>query len=61
MLHWTCRCRSLLCILNTTGRVVIEAEVPSKPTALAAFIHTHAPSCVRVGLESGPTASKGEG
>ncbi len=48
--------KSAVCILNTSGRVVIEAEVPSEPAALAAFIHTHAPSCVRVGLESGPTS-----
>ena len=31
--------------------MIIEAEVPSDPTALIAFINTHAPSVIRIGLE----------
>ena len=48
--------KTAVCILNGTGRVIIEAEVPSEPTALIAFINTHAPSVIRIGLESGPTS-----
>src|ERR1700759_2001220 len=48
--------KTSVCILNGTGRVIIEAEVPSEPTALIAFIKTHAPFVIRIGLESGPTS-----
>src|SRR5271156_3554146 len=48
--------KTAVCILNGTGRVIIEAEVPSEPTALIAFINAHAPSVIRIGLESGPTS-----
>jgi hypothetical protein len=45
-----------VCVLNASGRVVIEAEVGSEPGVLIAFIRTKAPHAVRIGLESGPTS-----
>jgi transposase len=45
-----------VCVLNASGRVVIEAEVASEPGVLIAFIRTKAPHAVRIGLESGPTS-----
>ena len=45
-----------VCVLNASGRVVIEAEVASEPGVLIAFIRTEAPHAVRIGLESGPTS-----
>jgi transposase len=48
--------KTAVCVLNVSGRVLIEADVPSEPAALIAFIQTHAPRAARVGLESGPTS-----
>src|SRR5437763_876227 len=48
--------KTAVCVLNASGSVVIEAELPSEPVALTAFIQTHAPRAARVGLESGPTS-----
>jgi len=45
-----------VCVLNASGRVVIEAEVASEPGVLISFIRTKAPHAVRIGLESGPTS-----
>jgi hypothetical protein len=43
--------KTAVCVLNVSGRVFIEADVPSEPAALIAFIQTHAPRAARVGLE----------
>src|ERR1700693_1323378 len=48
--------KTAVCVLNVSGRVLIEADVPSEPAALIAFIQTHAPRAARGGLESGPTS-----
>ena len=48
--------KTAVCVLNVSGRVLIEADAPSEPAALIAFIQTHAPGAARVGLESGPTS-----
>src|SRR3977135_3509113 len=48
--------KTAVCVLNVSGRVLIEADVPSEPAALIAFIQTHAPRAARVGLDSGPTS-----
>ena len=45
-----------VCVLNASGRVVIEAEVGYEPGVLIACIRTKAPHAVRIGLESGPTS-----
>jgi transposase len=46
-----------VCVLNSWGRVVTEADVPSEPGALISFIRTRAPHASRIGLESGPTST----
>jgi hypothetical protein len=50
--------KTAVCVLNVSGRVLIEADVPSEPAALIAFIQSHAPRAARVGLESGPTSAQ---
>jgi transposase len=49
--------RTSICVVNQTGSVVREGVVDSKPEAIAAFVRSNAPGIVRVGLETGPTAS----
>src|SRR3954464_10764826 len=45
---------SSVCILDATGRVVQEINVPSEPKALAAFFVGCSHHLVRIGLEAGP-------
>src|SRR6478672_2363262 len=45
-----------VCVLNSLGRVVTEADVPSEPGALISFIRARALHASRIGLESGPTS-----
>jgi transposase len=49
--------KTSVCVLNGSGRIVIEADVPSEPGALVSFIQARAPHVSRIGLESGPTSS----
>ncbi len=46
-----------ICIVDRTGRIQREGVVPSDPEMIAAFIRLHAPHVVRVGLETGATAT----
>jgi len=46
-----------ICVVNETGSIVREGVVDSDPEAIAAFVRSNAPSVVRVGLETGPTAT----
>jgi transposase len=46
-----------ICVVSETGSVVREGVVDSDPEAIAAFVRSKAPDTVRVGLESGPTAT----
>src|SRR5499433_1563160 len=46
-----------ICIVDRTGKVQREGIVPSDPEAIAAFIKSYAPTVVRIGLETGPTAT----
>ena len=46
-----------ICVLNQAGSVVREDVVDSDPGAIAAFVRSKAPEAVRVGLETGPTAT----
>jgi transposase len=46
-----------ICVVNQTGSVVREGVVGSDPDAIAAFVRSHAPGAVRIGLESGPTST----
>jgi len=46
-----------ICVVNQTGSVVREGVVDSDPEAIAAFVRAKAPGAVRIGLETGPTAT----
>jgi len=46
-----------ICVVSETGSVVREGVVASDPEAIAAFVKLKAPGAVRVGLETGPTAT----
>ena len=46
-----------ICVVNQTGSVVREGVVDSEPEAIAAFVRSKAPGAVRIGLETGPTAT----
>src|SRR5213595_474905 len=46
-----------ICEVNQLGSVVREGVVESEPEAIAAFVRSKAPGAVRVGLETGPTAT----
>ena len=42
--------KTAVCVLNVSGRVLIEADVPFEPAAfLIAFIQTHAPGAWKAG------------
>src|SRR6516165_6412568 len=47
-----------ICVVNQVGSVVREGVVDSEPEAIAAFVRSKAPGAVRVGLETGPTATR---
>lgn len=46
-----------ICVVNQTGSIVREGVVDSDPEAIAAFVRSKAPDAVRIGLETGPTAT----
>jgi transposase len=46
-----------ICVVNRVGSVVQEGVVDSDPEAIAAFVRSKAPGAVRIGLETGPTAT----
>jgi transposase len=46
-----------ICIVDRTGKIVREGMVASDPETIAAFVKLHAPHVVRVGLETGGTAT----
>jgi transposase len=46
-----------ICVVSETGSIVREGVVDSDPEAITAFVRSKAPDAVRVGLESGPTAT----
>src|SRR5271170_3490199 len=46
-----------ICVVNQTGVVVREGVVDSDPEAIASFVRSNAPRVVRIGLETGPTAT----
>jgi transposase len=46
-----------ICVVNQAGSVVREGVVDSDPEAIAEFVKSHAPGAVRIGLETGPTAT----
>lgn len=46
-----------ICVVDVKGRLVIEGVVLSNPEEIAAFMISKAPGAVRIGLETGPTAT----
>jgi len=46
-----------ICVVNHLGSIVREGVVDSEPEAIAAFVRLNAPGAVRIGLETGPTAT----
>jgi len=46
-----------ICIVDGTGKIVREGTVASNPEAISAFIKSHAPHVVRIGLETGATST----
>src|SRR5690242_21707146 len=46
-----------ICVVNEMGSVVREGVVDSVPEAIAGFVRSKAPGAVRIGLETGPTAT----
>lgn len=46
-----------ICVVNQIGSVVREGVVDSDPEAIAEFVRSKAPATVRIGLETGPTAT----
>jgi transposase len=49
--------RTSICVVSHTGSVVRESVVDSDPEAIASFVRSHAPGAVRIGLETGATAT----
>src|SRR5215475_2483066 len=49
--------QTLICVVNEVGSVVREGVVDSDPEAIAAFVRSKAPGAIRIGLETGPTAT----
>jgi len=46
-----------ICVVNQTGLIVHEGVVESDPEMISAFVRLKAPGAVRIGLETGPTAT----
>src|SRR5260370_36309100 len=46
-----------ICVVNQVGSVVREGVVDSEPEGIATFVRSKAPGAVRIGLETGPTAT----
>jgi predicted NBD/HSP70 family sugar kinase len=49
--------QTAICVVDRNGKIITEAMVGSDPEAIAAFIESKAASVVRIGLETGPTAT----
>ena len=49
--------QTAICIVDRTGKVQREGIASSDPEAIATFIKSYAPNVVRIGLETGPTAT----
>jgi transposase len=46
-----------ICVVNQAGSVLREDVVDSDPDAIGAFVRSNAAGVVRIGLETGPTAT----
>ena len=46
-----------ICVVDGSGEIVSEGMVISEPVAIAEFIKVKAAGALRIGLETGPTAT----
>ena len=46
-----------ICVVDGDGKMVCEGTVISEPSAIAEFIEREAKAALRIGLETGPTAT----
>ena len=46
-----------ICVVDKAGTIRCEGKVISQPEAIAEFVSARAPNVVRIGLETGPTAT----
>jgi transposase len=46
-----------ICVVDNKGRLIVEGVVASNPEEIAVFLISKASAAVRVGLETGPTAT----
>jgi transposase len=46
-----------ICVVDGQGKLVVEGVVKSDPGEITAFLMSNAPTAMRVGLETGPTAT----
>ena len=46
-----------ICVVDQTGSVVREGVVDSDPETISVYVRSKAPDAVRIGLETGPTAT----
>src|SRR5580692_8318805 len=46
-----------ICVVDQAGMVVREGVVDSDPEAISVYVTSKAPNAVRIGLETGPTAT----
>ena len=49
--------QTAICVVDRNGKILTEAMVGSDLEAITAFIEAKAPGVVRIGLETGPTAT----
>ena len=49
--------QTAICVVDHAGKIVCEGVAVSDPEAIAAFVKAKAPYAVRIGLETGPTAT----
>src|SRR5258705_5554265 len=49
--------QTAICVVNQVASVVRKGVVYSEPKAIATFVRSKAPGAVRIGLETGPTAT----
>jgi transposase len=49
--------KTSICVVNQAGLVLRESVVDSEPEAIASFVRSMAPGAVRIGLETGSTAT----
>jgi transposase len=49
--------QTAICVVDQAGKVVCEGAVVSDPQAIGAFVKSKASCAVRIGLETGPTAT----